>query len=74
MSGPSFCLKEPGTPAGKSYALLVLFRRMCFIMALKVAPAVGYAGVFEIQSPGCNVRPKMVVSKLIKWLLFVRVP
>ena len=57
MSGPSFCLKEPGTPAGKSYALLVLFRRMCFIMALQVAPAVGYAGVFEFQSPGCSVGP-----------------
>ena len=26
-------------------------------MALQVAPAVGYAGVFEFQSPGCSVRP-----------------
>ena len=54
---PVFYLKEPGTLAGKSFALSVLFRRMCFIMALQVAPAVGYAGVFEFQSPGCSVRP-----------------
>jgi hypothetical protein len=41
---------------GESFAALILLWRMCFAMALKVAPAVEYAGVLELQSSRCRVR------------------
>ena len=42
--------------ADKSLALSILLRRMGFAMALKVAPAMKYTGIFELQPSRRRIR------------------